>query len=398
MLCDLLPTALGGRAVNGQAQDDHSTSSSRSVLLSPTEVQSDDEEENNADPKAAAPAAAAQRVPEVSDDSDSEEKADCSPARSCPPAPTCLTRHRVDDAEFNALSQRCRQQAELLEQIRALVSGPAPAIPAPPLITLASSSDVSASLDGATTALAVYNPLHDFELEIILSTHDARGRKYVPGGVTRATRLGTTSQKLGAFSIFPHVLFTDDAGGNEYMVETEKNTTVRCRLIRKSDPANQVSDRQLLAVLNADLEQPPVQTLSVRMSLKFHTCGPDGARLVPNGIGPDKTFERVFSDGHVPARSQLLDPPENVTPSGSNPYIKTMSEGAASFSFKVRNGVTSQMSIPKRSQFVAEVSFTHTRLANFAPATSPPFWIKSKFSCNTEAGAARLDRGVRTAY
>lgn len=381
MLFELLPSALGKHMLNEQVPEEDGSSLAGSLLLSPPQAHSDEEE--------AAPQAKQSRlVPEVSDsEEEEEEETHRKTEASRPAAPKShLNRHRADDAEFNALVERCKQQEALIEQIRAVIGAPAPTAAPVPL------SPYSETSSEADTALVVYNPLQEFELEILLSTHDPRGRRYVPGGPSRATRLGTTSQKMGNFSIFPHVLFAVEHSENEYMLETDKNTTVRCRLIRKSDQKH-VSERELLAVLNSDLSKPPIQSLTVNMALKFHACEPNGDRIVPDGIGPQKTFDRVFSNGNVPAQSQLLDPPENVAAGAPDPYSKTMSGGAVSFTFKVRSGVTSQTAIPKRSQFVVEVSFTNQRLRNFPPAVSPPFWIKSKFSSQSDTSTARLDRG-----
>jgi hypothetical protein len=262
------------------------------------------------------------------------------------------------------------------------MNGPSPA----PVAALVPAPETDES-----TALAVIdNPLADYELRILHSERDPRGRRFVPGGPLKATRLGTTSQKLGAFHVFPHVLFSNGEGEHEYLLETDKNTTVRVAVVRKSDPEDRVSEEELLAVLNADLTKPHVETLGISMRFKFQNAGPDGQRESPRGIGLNKSFDKLFSDGLVPASSQLLVPPE----SQEHNYHRTLHGGAVSFSFKVRSGVTSVSSLPRGSKFVFEVGFTDPRLAHFPPAVSPPFWIKSKFSTHlTSEIQSRLGRG-----
>ncbi len=177
MLLQLLPTALGGCAADDYQEDNSHSSRAGSVLLSPPEAQSDDEEE-------AAPEATHQRIPEVSDSEEEEEASNRQTTTSrAPAAETNLDRFRPNDAEFNALVELCKKQETLIDQIRSLVDKQTPTTtPVSPFVFAAVPAPLGpSSSDDASTAMVLYNQLNEFELQILLSTHDARGRKYTPG-------------------------------------------------------------------------------------------------------------------------------------------------------------------------------------------------------------------------
>ena len=149
--------------------------------------------------------------------------------------------------------------------------------------------------------------IDDFEIKILTSTHWA-GKRLVPGGEAHATRLGTTDRSSGCHAIFPHVLGeTEPEGEGEeavpgkqyYSIQTDKNTSVRVRLYRKSHrnsgARNVMDENELIEMLNAtrtETDEPATTSLQFRMELLFDALDDKNDPIAPVGAGPNKTFER----------------------------------------------------------------------------------------------------------
>lgn len=227
-----------------------------------------------------------------------------------------------------------------------------------------------------------HNALADtFMLKLLVSTHHIQsGKKFVPGGPCRATRLGTTTPS-GPYP-FPHVLAENSAGDTLYHCETEKLTTLRLRLYRR-DGGEEASESEVLRELNATRASGPrIVHLRFGIRLKMDYVSDDGKQLTdPLGSGPFKTFDRCVEDDAT-GESQLLSPSES-----SGYYSQAMRSGRCDWTFQINSGVTSHRAIPRKSLFLFEARCLNEELSDLA-TTSPSFWISSKF----RSGIEKLER------
>lgn len=233
--------------------------------------------------------------------------------------------------------------------------------------------------------------IDDFEVKILTSTH-FRGKKLMPGGDAKATRLGTTCRSSGCTAIFPHVLgMTEPEGEGEeqvpareyFSVQTDKNVSIRVRLYRKSHRSggtrSVIDEAELISTLNntrATADEPYTDKLQFRMELFFDALDEKGEPLVPIGGGVEKTFDRAVINSQT-GESQLMNPEEKFDTCPY--YLGDMRQGMLDFNFRFAAGCVSYKTIPRKSSFVIVARCTHPRLKHLK-CTSPPFQISSKFA------------------
>lgn len=296
-------------------------------------------------------------VPASCSSSDDEEEAVAPPAKvlSTGRREATVTDHlqtvksfeeRKDDPEFSKLLHAARKLGETAENIRMLIGG------APPT--------------------QVADSLKNLQLHVLHSLTHSDGRRYVPGGDLKATRLGQSTQSKLPNGLFPHVLQAT-AAGEQLIVECDKKIILRAVLVENGDTGRPISQADVARRLEA--AGVSAGDVLFDLALRFYARDHNGDYGVPSGYGEGKTFKSTFANADK-TRSQLLQPDE-----GGPSYRIGLRSGTLSYSLSVRSGVTSAASIPKDAEFVFEIRCTHPNL-QFLRAASEPFLLASRFRVN----------------
>ena len=273
---------------------------------------------------------------------------------------------REDDPQFNLVVQQLRRIKEAVGVAPVQQAGAEP-----------------------QPALAVCAPLDEFKMKIYDHTRcPTTQRKFVPGGEANATECIRT--RLGGF---PHILQRldeEEGGGDRLHIITANNILIVAGVHRKDalDAAVKVPETKVLERANSQLRPEleaagefPLQELRMKMRFVAAHVPHNDPGADPVGVGANKWWDREMSteiDGRRD-KPQLLEPAEH-----SGDYTQAVLHGKVTYSFKLRQGVTSfTCRRHKRCQFRFVVEPESEVLRKLCPnltAVSEPFWVSAKYN------------------
>jgi hypothetical protein len=237
--------------------------------------------------------------------------------------------------------------------------------------------------------LSVDAPLDEFKMKIYdHSRCPTTQRKFVPGGDAMATECIRT--RLGGFPHIIQQLDEEEGGGHRWHVITANNLLIIAGVHRKDaiDAAVKVSENKVLEQANSRLRREldeageyPLQELRMKMRFVAAHVPHTDPGADPVGVGADKWWDREMSteiDGRRD-KPQLLVPAEH-----SGDYTQAVLHGKVTYSFKLRQGVTSfTCRKHKRCQFRFVVEPESEVLRKLCPnltALSEPVWVSAKYN------------------